>query len=177
MKNLLQLLFTTLLCSCISLKSCNLSDNDPKPKTELEKLPPATQTGKSTFGCLVDGKAWVTETSVDARAFYQAGILFITAFLTDGKVDQGITISLSDLNLSEKEYQLTDYPDIFGRLRDLKINCEFVTSSTYTGKLTITHLDQTNFIISGTFEFEGHSDVCNSVIKIEHGRFDLTYAP
>ena len=29
------------------------------PKTELEKLPAITQTGANTFGCLVDGVAWL----------------------------------------------------------------------------------------------------------------------
>ena len=28
-------------------------------KNELNALPPATQVGANTFGCLVDGKAWV----------------------------------------------------------------------------------------------------------------------
>lgn len=30
-----------------------------KPKTELEKLPPITQTGANTFGCLVNGRTWI----------------------------------------------------------------------------------------------------------------------
>jgi hypothetical protein len=39
MKNLLILLLTTFALSC-----CN-KDDDPQPISELEKLPPATQTG------------------------------------------------------------------------------------------------------------------------------------
>ena len=42
----------------LSMQQCG--DDTPKPLTELEKLPQATQSGKHTFGCLVDGKAWVT---------------------------------------------------------------------------------------------------------------------
>ncbi len=177
MKNLLQLLFTALLCSCISLKSCTLSDNDPKPKTELEKLPPATQEGKNTFGCLVDGKAWVIEVSTHAPSYYQVGVLSITAFLNNNYFDQGISIIILEANLTETEYILTEYPQIFGRLRDYNSNCEYLTSTLYTGRLIITHFDQTNFIISGTFEFEGYSANCSKVIKITNGRFDLNYAP
>jgi hypothetical protein len=53
MKNLLLLLTLTLTLSC-----CDKDDD--KPKTELEKLPPTTQTGARTFGCLLDGIAFVT---------------------------------------------------------------------------------------------------------------------
>ena len=52
MKNLIIILITAL-----ALSYCDKDDN--KPKTELEKLPPATQTGAQTFGCLIDGKAFV----------------------------------------------------------------------------------------------------------------------
>ena len=39
---------------------CAASCKKPKPSTaltEIEKLPPITQTGANTFGCLVDGVA------------------------------------------------------------------------------------------------------------------------
>lgn len=166
-----------LLGTMASLESCDLFEKNSKPKTELEKLPPATQEGKNTFGCLVDGKAWVTKTSIDADAYYQEGRLFIYAKLDSGGIDQEMTISLFDFDLMEGEYILTEYPEIFGELRDLKTNCEYLTSASHIGKLTITHFDQTNFIISGTFEFEAYSDDCDKVVKVTHGRFDLNYAP
>lgn len=137
--------------------SLALFQNCDEPLTELGKLPPATQSGESTFGCLVNGKAWVTEISTDADAYYQDGRLFISTFLTKGNVDQGITISLKDYNLTEKEYILMEYPEIFGRLRNHVDNCEYLTSSIHIGSLIVTHLDQINYIISGTFEFELYS--------------------
>lgn len=39
---------------------CKLQKNKPT-KTELEKLPPITQIGANTFGCLINGKAWIPE--------------------------------------------------------------------------------------------------------------------
>ena len=52
MKNLIIILITAL-----ALSSCDKDDD--KPKTELEKLPPATQIGANTFGCLLDGQAFL----------------------------------------------------------------------------------------------------------------------
>jgi hypothetical protein len=164
-----------LIGSIISLESCDLFEKGSKPKTELEKLPPATQEGKNTFGCLVDGKAWVTKTSIDASAFYQEGVLFIAASVTNKDFDQTISLNVHDNNLTTKEYLLSGSP--FALIEDLKANCEYRTSLLYTGKLVIDYFDQTKFIIAGTFEFEVYSDDCDKIVKITHGRFDLNYAP
>jgi hypothetical protein len=65
MKNLILILLTAFTLSC-----CSKDDN--KPKTELEKLPPATQTGKNTFGCLLDGKAFLPYNAPNStNCFYQ----------------------------------------------------------------------------------------------------------
>lgn len=76
----------------VSYEGC---DNDPNPKTELEKLPPATQEGKNTFGCLVNGKAWVTKTSIDAVAFYQEGVFQLGAQIEEINREQGIGLAKS----------------------------------------------------------------------------------
>ncbi len=52
MKNLLFLLLTFFTLSC-----CNKDDD--KPIAEIDKLPPVTQTGANTFGCLLDGQAFL----------------------------------------------------------------------------------------------------------------------
>lgn len=167
-------MFIFLLPIVLTLQHCH--DDAPKPLTELEKLPPATQSGKRTFGCLMDGKAWVIEGITDVSAYYQTGTLFIAAGLATQLIDQTIAISLEDNNLSEKEYILSDYPQAFGRLTDKNINCQYLTSSTLQGKFLITHLDNINFIISGSFEFEAYSTDCTKTIKITDGRFDIHYA-
>ncbi len=165
-----------ILSTVFFLAGCDLFEKDSKPKTELEKLPPATQEGKNTFGCLVDGKAWVTRSSIDADAFYQEGVLFISALLINKDFNQGISMTLFEENLSIGEYILSD-PLSYGRADDFRKNCKYFTSINYIGKLTITHFDQTKFIISGIFEFEAYSDDCNETISLAHGRFDLNYAP
>jgi hypothetical protein len=55
---------------------CRLfKSDDPEPKTELEKLPPITQEGKNTFGCLVNGTAFVVTNTSNMVTIYQGGSL------------------------------------------------------------------------------------------------------
>ena len=161
----------------IFLFSCEGCDDNSKPKTELEKLPPMTQSGKNTFGCLVNGKAWVTRTSIDALAFYQEGVLSISAGVLNEDWDQGLGILIQDIDLHLSEY-LLDNPILrFAELGDKTLNCVFRTNAdTYTGSFVINHLDQEKLIVSGTFEFDAYSIDCNELVKVTNGRFDLTYA-
>jgi hypothetical protein len=165
------------------LASCDRCEEDPTPKTELEKLPPATQEGKHTFGCLVDGKSWVTRISTDVSSFYQEGVLLITAFNNNKDVHQGMSIHIHDQNLSEQQYHLSDNNrDQFSNAAnfgDSISKCAFETTSEFTGTVVITHLDEGygKWIISGTFEFEAYSSECQQTVKVTDGRFDLTYAP
>lgn len=46
-----------LLVAIISLNGCDKDDD--KPIAEIDKLPPATQTGANTFGCLLDGQVFL----------------------------------------------------------------------------------------------------------------------
>src|SRR5690606_10158538 len=94
MKIMIPISALLLIGSIVSLESCDLFEKVSKPKTELEKLPPATQEGKNTFGCLVDGKAWVTRSSIDASAFYQEGVLSIGAFIDRNNISQGIGLNV-----------------------------------------------------------------------------------
>jgi len=51
--------------------SCNKNDDQPQNPNDL--LPPVSQTGKQTFGCLINGKAFVPDNFGEGRlnAFYQ----------------------------------------------------------------------------------------------------------
>src|SRR6187549_3627890 len=94
----------------ILLTGCESCDDIINPKTELEKLPAATQTGKSTFGCLVNGKAWVTRTTTDALADYQSGVLQISAGIDETNRDQGITLVILSGLAQGLSYDLTNDP-------------------------------------------------------------------
>jgi hypothetical protein len=177
MKKLILLLFTTFALSC-----CNKDDD--KPKTELEKLPPATQTGAQTFGCLIDGKAFVPpKFGTNApNAFYQfvGGVYTLSIYgSTDGGANlKSINIGCLDMPLiQETNYLLKEelVNNYFGEY-NIGGGITFSGASTTTnpGTLIITRFDPSNFVISGTFEFTVLDD--NGVeIKITNGRFDMQY--
>jgi hypothetical protein len=169
MKNLLLLILTV-----FTLTSCDKDDD--KPKTELEKLPPATQTGAKTFGCLLDGVAFVP-TKANGSSFYQyvngyyfslQGNMYVNKELillglsTDNlKIEEGKTYILQakiDGNASAKYFD--DLPNR--------------TTSTEKGEMTITKLDFTEHIVSGTF-FYDIKDSKGVVHKITNGRFDMPF--
>lgn len=66
-----------------------------------------------------------------------------------------------------------------GRRGDYKFsttpNDRYYTDTTHTGQLTITTLDKTNKIISGTFSFEAYNAVQNKTVSITEGKFRLQY--
>jgi hypothetical protein len=163
-RNILSIAILPLLM--LSLQHCD------DPLTELEKLPPPTQSGKRTFGCLVDGKAAHNQ-GISTASDYQGGTFFIHAGLGSGLVQ----ITINDSNLSEKTYQLTERVVNGTHARYYDGTCNFYTSNLNTGTVTITHLDKVNFIISGTFEFTVYSDDCTKSVVVTEGRFDDHYAP
>ncbi len=183
MKPTLQILLTVFFCSCISLENCTLSDNDPKPKTELEKLPPVTQEGKNTFGCLVNGKAWYTNSTIDAGGDYQLGSLYLYGI--QDTPSQGISLNLreesSDPLISTGTYSLLPSalysPYVSFRYSS---NCIYggtdYPNSVIFGALTITKFDKVKYIISGLFEFTITHPECDT-LEITNGRFDIRYAP
>lgn len=169
MKNLILIILTTFTLSC-----CD--KDDEKPKTELEKLPPATQTGSRTFGCLLDGVAFVP-TKSNGSSFYQyvngyyfslQGNMYVNKELillglsTDNlKIEEGKTYILQakiDGNASGKYFD--DLPNR--------------TTSDEKGEMTITKLDLTKNIVSGTF-FYDIKDSKGVLHKITNGRFDMPF--
>ncbi len=164
-----------LIISLAACESCNLFGTDPK--SELEKLPPATQQGKNTFGCLVNGKAWVTRTSTDVTSFYQSGALQVSAGIDESGRDQGISLILLNSVVQGASYDLTNDPQYQSSFSWIKspMICFYEAENTLIGNLTITKLDQTNLIIAGRFEFTTVVSNCDT-IRVTDGRFDLLYA-
>lgn len=175
MKKLILLLLTAFTLSC-----CN--NDDDKPQNPIDQLPPATQTGANTFGCLINGEPFVVSNTSNQTAIYQGGGLLIGGQKSIDNNFSQVSIFISETSIGEiisenNSYVLNSNSVPKGEYYIENQNCFYFTSSNYSGSITITKLDNINFIVSGTFEFKSISDNCEGIIDITNGRFDLQYIP
>ncbi|WP_296619885.1 hypothetical protein [Marivirga sp.] len=168
-----------LLLLLFSCQSCQLFDKEEDtldPQEELAKLPPITATGENTFGCLVNGKAFLP-----VQGFLGANAL-------DGYVNSSNKFVLQALNIQENynlNIQIIDLNSFSG---DLTISTTNVLGDkdlvSFTkgdnryddliaGELNIIKDDRDSSIIAGTFTIT--FDTGNGELEISEGRFDLKY--
>ncbi|TDP60358.1 DUF6252 family protein [Flavobacterium dankookense] len=169
MKKLFLLLLTTFTLSC-----CN--NEDDKPQNPIDQLPPATQTGANTFGCLINGEPFVVSNTSNQTAIYQGGVLQIGGSIDNSDMDVNIILRISESISINTSYSLTNIPFNQSLFINNGNGCYYDFANTISGSVTITNFDQTNFIISGTFNFSTETNECEN-INITNGRFDLQYIP
>lgn len=167
-----------LLSLCLLLMTC---------KSQEDMLPSATQTGQNTFGCLIDGKSYVPDGGngfMPAKpvnggflVIYNAAGLGIYVS-TYAKNKQRIELYLNDfrtgryeLNGNTQPIPVSVSPKDYG-LYESSEGDDYVTSSKYTGSITITKADTLTHIVSGTFEFEAVSPT-GKTVTVSNGRFDV----
>ena len=160
-----------------------------KPVDQLSLLPPATQTGANTFGCLVNGQAFVPGGSVFSGAHFQCNYIYTAngfhlTVAADNENDnntqlkgvivgtdslaivQGQTLVFKTFAPGNADASYTIYPTI-GQIR-------YVTNNTVSGELTITKLDSVKQIVSGTFYFNA-INIAGETVSVTDGRFDMQY--
>jgi hypothetical protein len=176
-------------CLSLLLSSCFLFSGKKDPEPEL---PPATQEGRNTFGCYVNGKAWVPEgrknfyrsnLSLDIDTYSRGGYAGILAYkYIPGSVNQQIAITVDSL----PKYGEATYPflcklegsNIDGGIAAFTDNiskCEYYCmdeARIVSGFCRITRYDLNRRIIAGTFEFTLAKPGCDT-IRITEGRFDI----
>ncbi len=177
MKKITQLLLL-FLCSLLLTQCGWLFGN----KEDDPKLPPATQEGKHTFGCLVNGEVWLPS-GFNGRPNLQAtydptyrwGTLNVRAFKSkDGKAYQSIGF-YSDSLTSTGVYPLYLPGRQTGKFSDIETLCVYDREVSYVnGTLIITRLDLQQRIVSGTFEFTLAQPGCDT-IRVTDGRFDTKF--
>lgn len=169
MKRIFLLLTLSLILSC-----CNNDDQSTNP---IDQLPPETQTGANTFGCLINGEPFIVSNTSNQSAIYQGNLLQMGATLEINSNNESIAFNLIDpLNINQafsfdNNLYKVGYSNITSNL-----TCIYEFQDTYQGFVTFTKIDTENFIISGTFEFSTVTDNCEN-INITNGRFDLQYIP
>lgn len=166
MKTIQLILSMTLVC-LLCASSCK--ENEEKVWTEL---PPATQTGENTMGCLVDGKLWATSKLPSSTIFH--------AMLATYKFYREDSVAL-EFYAKGKEGSIAFYlenPKIGAN--KTYVGCSFNINSTCFVKadnvpgLYITKLDTENNILSGRFAFDVPcNEDATKVLHITEGRFDL----
>ncbi len=179
--------------------ACHKS-NDLPPYTgplpiDYTVLPPATQEGKNTIGCKINGKVWVPRVPFGAVTYTDKSVNFSEknyqgygsaefnlVDIGDGLQDW-MTIGFKSSYFMPTEYHTspdsTDKKTFVVLLRRLGEYYKLDKSrAIYNNKFVLTNVDTLNNFISGTFEFTLYKDESKKdSLKITEGRFDLKYYP
>lgn len=179
--------------------ACHKS-NDLPPYTgplpiDYTVLPPATQEGKNTIGCKINGKVWVPRVPFGAVTYTDKSVGFdekknlgngYSVFnLVD--IDEGIQDWLN-ISFDPSHFNPTDYytsPNPIPKKRFFALLSRLgkyydmdYTMTNYSNRFTLTKIDTLQNFISGTFEFTLYKDENKKdSLKITEGRFDLKYYP
>jgi hypothetical protein len=171
-----------LYASLLLLTQCSkCKQDDPTPE---EQLPPATQSGANTFGCLVNGQPYLPAGYDGASNYavlydpgFRGGRLDIRTYClikSGATIDQSIIIG-GDSIIRAGVYQLSSNgPQGVIFLDENKtLPCSRFAggSSAIKGSLTITRLDLGTGVIAGTFEFTLAQPGCDT-LRVTQGRFD-----
>ncbi|SFF55548.1 hypothetical protein [Thermoflexibacter ruber] len=174
-------------------------------KKDLTELPPATQEGKNTFGCLINGKLFVpftkTNTTVlaartsaflDSNGVERGGMIIWADRYTDSagiEIAQGVTIQMDIPPYEGIVYSFdSDNPQAKARVSwsYSKNNLPFPAhkgcsydwvNSRCKGTIVFTKLG--NRIMAATFEFtlqlKDSKPNCPPEVVVSQGRFDVIY--
>ena len=148
-----------------------------EPQKPALQLPPETQTGAGTFGCMVNGKVWlatsyfVDNPAIDNIAIYASR----KGYDENGQtINQNIGISVYKSLLKEGKYYLDSKPERWASFSDVIKFCDSDTENDTTNYLVLTRYDLINKIISGRFHFTVTSPSGGCGLRtITEGRFDL----
>lgn len=178
-----------LYAALLLLTQCSKCKDTPRPKTEEDKLPPITQEGKNTFGCLINGQAYTPQgyngTSNFAVIYdtgFMGGSLDVRTYRYPGQQpNKSQHLVLGGINIRQvgtyrigtnygtRVFFTDDYRT--GNCGDYDSNESNISS---TGELVITRLDAQAGIIAGTFSATLAQTGCDTV-KITQGRFDARF--
>lgn len=155
-----------------------------KQVDELSKLPPITQTGANTFGCLVNGKVFIPKGysgrgTPNCRGIYdffngRPYFKVIAERYEENSFDGEIYFSIDSCN-SIGNYKIKGNKNRFVFGGKFFNNCGisgFDTSTYQSGDLIISKLDLVNGIISGTFHCKIKPNGCDTLF-FTGGRFDF----
>ncbi len=170
-----------------------LSSGCRKNKNPVDQLPPETQTGANTFGCLVNGQAFkpggAQLSGGSLNCFYQFvnnGYYFgLSGTYQSGGGNTQSSVSLFTDSLKiQKNIKYLLRAERKGEANALYTNLANGASPSdwfyrtqnniNEGEIWITNLDTIKQIVSGTFWFDA-VNANGQIVQIRDGRFDVRY--
>ena len=168
----MKIIYSLFISLFLSILGCKKNDDG---------LPKETQSGQNVMAAKVDEEVWTNKScfclgngTPDLEAIFLNNYLSIKGVQKTGKY---ITIELVIYNpQSGSTYELSNgygKPFLnFARLIDS--SSTFYTSTTQTGKVTLTRFDSQAKIVSGKFEFIADNGSIRTV-NVVSGRFDVKF--
>jgi hypothetical protein len=157
--------------------------HQPKPQPEPQ-LPPETQEGKHTLGCLVNGGIWLPDDSPrpgsigGISANYDGDYFNVNAIAkTKDAGEQDIAITIKQGVTQPGVYQLNNPREQIVLFVDTNTKCLYGWDSIkqpQIGELEITKIDTKKYFVSGRFWFTLVQPGCDT-IRVTDGRFDVKY--
>lgn len=183
--------FLLILASLFLITLTGSKCKKEKPGNPIDQLPPETQIGANTFGCLVDGKVFLPKgpgLNPILTCYYQyiyypspTGFVFQVAARDNSNPSTLNSMNiLSDSIILEqgKTYNLqeTNRGTVRGNYRHWNNNSldDFLTFSPSSGQLKVNKFDEVNQIASGTFWFNAVNSNGDTV-HVTNGRFDMQF--
>jgi hypothetical protein len=195
MKNLtlFLLLLPLMAVQCKKDKDKN-SCPDGDKACELAKLPPLTTEGKGTFGCLVNGKAWLPQSCcggimAPALPLFHSTYhdeeknYYLDAMYNDSENPSIIlAFPITTFKLQPQEYELNVYKrdtmseGVYSYCwnNDGCNRISYYTNDNQTGFFNVQYVDSARQIISGTFNFNAQASNGETVC-VTDGRFDMWF--
>jgi hypothetical protein len=162
-----------------AIVSCN---KNPPVNTDL---PPATEEGKNTFGCYIDGSPFVAKVRFTIGGPIAVSGIFDeeTNYLSiQGAQETGpdnletVKIRAYALNGEGSYFMKASHDEVEGYVDYSGTKCTYYHDLSNLGTVVITYLNPTKNIIAGTFEMElVNPDCYYKTLKITEGRFDFAY--
>ena len=158
----------------------------PTPESNPEPdLPPATQEGKGTIGCYINGKPWVPKPFLCVacdnylKVTYDASqsnlfVLSSNNYIKDS-VDQYLRIYVYKPVIGNNKIPYFPEGILNGSVgRDINKNTVYYLDTTQINIVKLNKIDTEKKIISGEFQFTAISTK-KDTIKVTSGRFDTKY--
>ncbi len=160
-------------------------------KKEINALPPETQEGKNTFGCLVNGQAYTPSTADgfqppppvsggyigNLRNFTYRNNVLMQITSQNGSTFAIFLRNVGKIGVYSLNFDTGPTPQVFYPLNyasfTTKVDEFYTTTSTVIGSVEITRADTVNYIVSGRFSFEAIDRTTGKKVKVTNGRFDL----